>query len=148
MLCTCVCMSVCLLGTAGQDMSTPASVDSSLCWREESILTGSRGAAATPTTLRGWCPSAPSAPLWASVSLFRVKKAPYLTHQIDSLGIRTAVSNVTSLQSNLYQLLVAAKNRLKCCVNLCTIRIWTPHTNLMKIWKTRRLYLTSPNWSL
>lgn len=52
-LCTHVCMSICLLLTAGQDMSTPASVDSSLCWRGESILTGSRGAAATPTTLRG-----------------------------------------------------------------------------------------------
>lgn len=61
-----VLMHVCFVCyvTAGQDMSTPASVDSSLCWREESILTGSHGAAATPTTLRGWCPSAPSALLW------------------------------------------------------------------------------------
>lgn len=65
-------VSVCLRGTAGQDMSTPASVDSSLCWREESIHTGSRGAAATPTTSRGWCPSAPSVLLWVSVQLLRL----------------------------------------------------------------------------
>lgn len=60
--CICVCLP------AGQDMSTPVSVDSSLCWRGASILTGSRGVAATPTTSRGWCPSAPSALLWVCIS--------------------------------------------------------------------------------
>lgn len=54
-------VNVCFSLTAGQDMSTRASVDSSLCWRGGSTLTGSHGVAATPTTLRGWCPSAPSA---------------------------------------------------------------------------------------
>lgn len=49
---------------AGSATSTPVSAGSSSSWREESTLAGTPGAAATPITLRGWCPSAPSAPLW------------------------------------------------------------------------------------
>lgn len=37
---------------AGWVMSTPASVDNSSSWREETTLAGKHGVAATPTILR------------------------------------------------------------------------------------------------
>lgn len=122
----CVRVSLC---PAGQDMSTLASVDSSLCWREESILTGNHGAAATPTTLRGWCPSAPSARLWVSLSLFPLKKHVWLvklTHLISEARFLVWRANWVTYTSCQF----AAKNRL---VQFDLRRIWTSHINCMII---------------
>lgn len=66
-------------------------------------------------------------PICSAVSFcfpLQSEKALNLTHQIDSLGITTLVSPVSSIQSDLCQLLVADKSRLLCSVISC-IRIWT-----------------------
>lgn len=49
--------------TAGWAMSTPASAASSLSWRRETTPALRPTVAATPTALRGWSPSGPSAVL-------------------------------------------------------------------------------------